>query len=96
MSVAEYKWLGDKKPVARPRSVDSEGADARRPSHDRDMLSRIRTRDICSVARQLATLLRAGMPLVPALTAFLQRDLNRRPCLVHALAGAVCHHLRRP
>ncbi len=69
MSVAEYKWLGDKKPVTGSRPVDSGRKAARRPSHDRDILSRIRTRDVCSVARQLATLLRAGMPLVPALSA---------------------------
>ena len=68
MSVAEYKWLDEKKPVSRPRA-----ADARRASHERDLLSRIRTRDVCSVARQLATLLRAGMPLVPALSALVEQ-----------------------
>ena len=68
MSVAEYKWLDEKKPVSRPRATD-----VRRTSHERDFLSRIRTRDVCSVARQLATLLRAGMPLVPALSAMVEQ-----------------------
>lgn len=73
MSVAEYKWLGDKKPVAKPGLVSSEHTDARSVSHERDILRRIRTRDVCSVARQLATLLRAGMPLVPALSALVEQ-----------------------
>jgi len=68
VSVAEYKWLDEKKPVSRPSA-----ADAPRTSHERDFLSRIRTRDVCSVARQLATLLRAGMPLVPALSAMVEQ-----------------------
>lgn len=73
MSVAEYKWLGDKKPVTGSRAVETGRAETRRAGHDRDILSRIRTRDVCSAARQLATLLRAGMPLVPALTALVEQ-----------------------
>ena len=73
MSVAEYKWLGDKKPVTASRSAGSGRASTRRAGHDRDLLRRIRTRDVCSVARQLATLLRAGMPLVPALSALVEQ-----------------------
>jgi len=33
----------------------------------------VRTKDLCMVTRQLATLLRAGMPLVPALSAMLEQ-----------------------
>ena len=73
MSVAEYKWLGDDKPVTGPPAAASVRDDTRRVSHDRDIFRRIRTRDVCSVARQLATLLRAGMPLVPALTALVEQ-----------------------
>lgn len=73
MSVAEYKWLGDKKPVTGSRSAGGDRAATGPVRHDRDILSRIRTRDVCSVARQLATLLRAGMPLVPALTALVEQ-----------------------
>ncbi|MHC4166146.1 MAG: type II secretion system F family protein [Planctomycetota bacterium] len=71
--MAEYKWLGDKKPVTASRSAGSGRAATRRAGHDRDLLRRIRTRDVCSVARQLATLLRAGMPLVPALSALVEQ-----------------------
>lgn len=39
----------------------------------RDIFKRIRTRDVCGVTRQLATLLRAGMPLVPALSALIEQ-----------------------
>ena len=73
MSVAEYKWLGDKKPVTASRSAGTGRASTRRTGHDRDLFKRIRTRDVCSVARQLATLLRAGMPLVPALSALVEQ-----------------------
>jgi len=39
----------------------------------KDIFRRTRTRDICRIARQLATLLRAGMPLVPALSALVEQ-----------------------
>ncbi len=73
MSVTEYKWLSDKESAAGTRAAGGGRADARRASHARDILRRIRTRDVCSVARQLATLLRAGMPLVPALSALVEQ-----------------------
>jgi len=38
-----------------------------------DIGGRIRTKDVCMVARQLATLLHAGMPLVPALCALAEQ-----------------------
>ena len=42
--------------------------------HDEEVLQRrIKTRDICVATRQLATLLLAGMPLVPALTALVEQ-----------------------
>jgi len=62
MSVAESNLLTDKK-VLTPQVAQ------------RRTLKRIRTRDLCRVTRQLATLLRAGMPLVPALSA-LAEQLN--------------------
>ena len=43
----------------------------------RDLFKRVRTRDICLVTRQLSTLLKAGMPLVPALSALIEQ--LRRP-----------------
>jgi general secretion pathway protein F len=47
----------------------------------RDIFRKARTKDICRIARQLATLMRAGMPLVPALSALveqLERSSERR------------------
>ncbi|MCK4628325.1 MAG: type II secretion system F family protein [Sedimentisphaerales bacterium] len=42
--------------------------------HDEEILQRrIKTRDVCVATRQLATLLLAGMPLVPALTALVEQ-----------------------
>jgi len=73
VSVAKSKWLGDSKPISKAQAKDQSRADARRTSHERDLFRRIRTRDVCSVARQLATLLRAGMPLVPALSALVEQ-----------------------
>ena len=39
----------------------------------KDIFRRTRTKDVCRIARQLATLLRAGMPLVPALSALVEQ-----------------------
>jgi len=39
----------------------------------RDLFKRVRTKDICLVTRQLSTLLKAGMPLVPALSALIDQ-----------------------
>lgn len=42
-----------------------------------DIFKRVRTKDVCRLARQLATLLRAGMPLVPALSALVEQLQGR-------------------
>jgi general secretion pathway protein F len=42
-------------------------------ANQRDLFKRIRTKDICLVTRQLSTLLKAGMPLVPALSALVDQ-----------------------
>ncbi|MGB2808496.1 MAG: type II secretion system F family protein [Sedimentisphaerales bacterium] len=74
MSVVEYKLLDDKKPAPTYEAADSGGcADTQQKTYERDIFRRIRTRDVCSIARQLATLLRAGMPLVPALSALVEQ-----------------------
>ena len=73
MSVVEYNLLSDNKSAPTHRAAGSdERADTRQKTYERDIFRRIRTRDICRVARQLATLLRAGMPLVPALSALVE------------------------
>ena len=38
-----------------------------------ELLRRVNTRDLCRLARQLSTLLHAGMPLVPALSALVEQ-----------------------
>ena len=74
MSVVEYKLLSDKKSVQPHQTSESYGpTDAQPKTYERDIFKRIRTRDVCSIVRQLATLLRAGMPLVPALSALVEQ-----------------------
>jgi general secretion pathway protein F len=74
VSVVEYKLLDDKKPTPTYEAADSGGcADTQQKTYERDIFKRIRTRDVCSIVRQLATLLRAGMPLVPALSALIEQ-----------------------
>jgi len=74
VSVVEYNLLSDKKSVPMHQAADSgERADTQQKRYERDIFRRIRTRDVCRVARQLATLLRAGMPLVPALSALVEQ-----------------------
>ena len=70
MSMIEYNLMRGKKSVPAPRATDSVAPrDAQRGVRERDIFRRIRNKDVCMVARQLATLLRAGMPLLPALSA---------------------------
>jgi general secretion pathway protein F len=74
VSVVEYKLLSDKKSVRPHQTSESDGySDAQPKTYERDIFRRIRTRDVCSIVRQLATLLRAGMPLVPALSALVEQ-----------------------
>ena len=74
MSVVEYNLLSDKKSAPMHQAASSgERADTQQKTYERDIFRRIRTRDVCRVARQLATLLRAGMPLVPALSALVEQ-----------------------
>lgn len=73
MSVVEYKLLNEKMTQTHQATDKDVGADVRHQANERDIFRRIRTRDVCSVARQLATLLRAGMALVPALSALAEQ-----------------------
>ena len=74
MSVVEYKLSSDKKSVQPYQTTECNGpADTQQKTSERDIFRRIRTKDVCSVARQLATLLRAGMPIVPALSALVEQ-----------------------
>ncbi len=53
------------------RSDDRAGATNQAPSIE--LLRRVNTRDLCRLARQLSTLLHAGLPLVPALSALIEQ-----------------------
>jgi len=46
---------------------------AKRPAQRTDLLQRVSTKDLSRLASQLSTLLHAGMPLVPALSALLEQ-----------------------
>ena len=74
MSVVEYKLLSNKKPVSTHQGSQGDGsAGTQQKTYERDIFRRIRTRDVCRTARHLATLLRAGMPIVPALSALVEQ-----------------------
>jgi len=84
VSVVEYNLLSDNKSAPTHRAAGSdERADTRQKTYERDIFRRIRTRDVCRVARQLATLLRAGMPLVPALSALVETASGGRGIRAH-------------
>ena len=56
--------------VKAARPIRSHEADRAAASH---LAVPVSTKDLCPVTRQLATLLRAGMPLVPALSAIVEQ-----------------------
>ncbi len=74
MSVVEHNLLSARKLIPTHQAADSYcAADTKEKIYERDIFKRVRTRDLCILARQLATLLRAGMPLVPALSALVEQ-----------------------
>jgi general secretion pathway protein F len=60
--------------------------------HESDVLRRVKTSDLCRIVRQLSALLRAGMPLVPALAA-LAEQLHSAQSHPHRLLGNSTQHL---
>ncbi len=93
MSVIDYKLQaknafpasnvsdkGHKDNLPRYKGRDSYGADGNGKSFSKDIFRRTRTKDVCRIARQLATLLRAGMPLVPALSALVEQLQGSSEC----------------
>ena len=73
MSAVEYKLLSDKSAPTRRVAEKDDFADAEQETYNRDIFKRVKTGDVCRLTRQLATLLRAGMPLVPALSALVEQ-----------------------
>ena len=77
MSVVEYNLVSNK---PAPTHRTDENGSVKEWAYKRDILRVVRTKDLCRLARQLSTLLRAGLPLVPALSAIveqLQEPLQR-------------------
>ena len=84
MSVAEYNLQAEKS-VPSSQMAPGETHDnmscmetpsnicADTNTYRKDIFRRTGTKDVCRIARQLATLLRAGMPLVPALSALVEQ-----------------------
>ena len=72
--MVEYNLLNEKKSGLVHQAAGSHTyADKKLKMHERDIFRRVRTRDVCRIARQLATLLRAGMPLLSALSALVEQ-----------------------
>jgi general secretion pathway protein F len=83
VSVFEYNLVSDK-PASVHRADENGGyIDAKERTYKRDILKAVRTKDLCRLARQLSTLLRAGLPLVSALSAIVEQlqEFPQRPLL---------------
>ena len=74
MSVVKHNLVSARKLVPMHQAADGHcAADTQEKIYEGDIFKRVRTKDLCILARQLATLLRAGMPLVPALSALVEQ-----------------------
>ena len=71
MSIAEPQILPEAS--SRNKGKTSEDAQPTLRRADSIELRRVKTQDLCRLARQLSTLLHAGMPLVPALSALVEQ-----------------------
>jgi general secretion pathway protein F len=70
--VTEHDLQNDKLTTAHQADINYPCVGADKKTYERDILRRIGTKDVCRLARQLAMLLQAGMPLVPALSALVE------------------------
>jgi len=73
MSAIESDLVSGKRVSSRQVAKSGEYADEVQQAYKKEIVGRIGTREICRVASGLATLLRAGMPLVPALSALVEQ-----------------------
>ncbi len=71
MSIVDYKLLKNTAEISVDDSVPDNAIEQN--MLQRDIFNRITTRDISSFTRQLAALLKAGLPLVPALRALVEQ-----------------------
>jgi len=81
VSVIEYNLISDQSAPTHHAGHDRCYIHAEERMHNRDLLRAVRDKDLCSLARQLSTLLRAGLPLVPALSAIVEQlhEIPQRP-----------------
>lgn len=73
MSAVEHNLLSNKLMAVRQAVENNDATEIQVNSHQRDIFRRVSTKDICRLARQLATLLRAGLPLISALSAIVEQ-----------------------
>ncbi len=73
MSVVEYNVLSEKKVLKHRVAENDARSDTEEKTYKRDILRRVSTKEVCRLARQLATLLHAGLPLVPALSVLVEQ-----------------------
>jgi general secretion pathway protein F len=73
VSVVDCNLLKEKPVQKYPATENAECSQATEQPYRRDIFRRTGTKELCRLARQLATLLRAGMPLVPALSALAEQ-----------------------
>ncbi len=73
MSVAEYNLVKDSSVSTHQVDKKYSYIDAEKRTHKRDISRVISAKDLCMLARQLSTLLRAGLPIVPALFAIVEQ-----------------------
>lgn len=86
------KWSSYRQIEAATRTATSVAAE--RPRTQSPSLRRIRTKDLCRLTRQLAALLHAGMPLVPALTALAEQLQGSAPGQAKRPLAAVIEEVR--
>lgn len=73
VSAVEPKLLSKKPTTASEMAAGDDATRTVERANKSDNVERVDPGDVCRVARQLATLLRAGMPLVPALSALVEQ-----------------------
>jgi general secretion pathway protein F len=73
VSVFECNLVSDKPTSVHRADGDGGFIDAKERTYKKDSLRAVRTKDLCRLARQLSTLLRAGLPLVSALSAIVEQ-----------------------
>jgi general secretion pathway protein F len=74
VSLVDYNVVAER-PVAAPETPGNgnPGAREERTCARKVFIRRVRAKDVCRLVRQLAALLHAGMPLVPALSALVEQ-----------------------